>query len=99
MLDDWIEKTGITPKSKMICNSSGTIAALIEQSMGFGFLPKAWAKSLEMKGLVVIMKSWPPLTELSITYQWRRDDNRPLIIESRRLASKLINFSTLVEFT
>lgn len=99
MLDDWIVKTGITPKSRMTCNSWGTIAALIVQGMGFGFLPKAWAQNLADKGKVKIINQWEPLTDLSITYQWRRDDNRPLITESRRLAVKLIDFSVLPEFS
>jgi DNA-binding transcriptional LysR family regulator len=99
MLDDWIVKTGISPKSRMTCNSWGTIAALIVQGMGFGFLPKAWAENLASKGQLKIIKGWEPLADLSITYQWRRDDSRPLISESRRLAAKLIDFGSLPEFS
>ncbi len=97
IFDDWSLKTGITPKSRMTCNSWGTIAALIVQGMGFGFLPKAWAENLEAKGQLKIIDAWAHPADLTITYQWRRDDNRPLINQSRQLATELIDFSILPE--
>lgn len=99
MLDEWLLMTGVSLHEKVTCNSWGTIASLVTQGMGFGFLPEAWANNLVAKKQIAILKSWPKLEKLDITFQWRRDDNRPLIIESRRLAGNLINFSELPTFT
>lgn len=99
MLDEWLLKTEVSLHEKVTCNSWGTIASLVTQGMGFGFLPEAWANNLAAKKQIMIMQSWPKLEKLDITFQWRRDDNRPLIIESRRLAANLINFTELPAFT
>ncbi|PYB78917.1 LysR family transcriptional regulator [Pseudomonas sp. LB-090624] len=93
ILDDWLADHGVTPERSIICENWGAVAGLIHHGLGLGFLPRAWAEALIAKGALVALDSFPALRPLQYTFQWRRDDTRPLIEQARSLAIKTLNFS------
>ena len=92
MLDDWLTQQGVSPGRNLNCNSWGAIAGLIRQGLGVGFLPSAWASILIQRGMVQPLASFPPLQPLQYSFQWRRDDTRPLLLHMRELAARTIDF-------
>jgi len=92
ILDDWLTEQRVNPERVMSCENWGAIAGLICHGLGVGFLPKAWAHALIKRRILVELIAFPELRPLPYTFQWRRDDNRPLIEKAREIAIKSIDF-------
>jgi DNA-binding transcriptional LysR family regulator len=92
ILDDWLTEQQVNPERTMTCESWGAVAGFIHAGLGVGFLPKAWANKLIERGAVIPLKAFPALRPLQYTFQWRRDDTRPLIKLARDIAIRTIDF-------
>lgn len=92
MLDDWLTEQHVSPGRNLCCNSWGAIAGLLRQGLGLGFLPQAWARILIARGDLLPLPGFPPLRPLPYTFQWRRDDTRPLLKKLRTLAQSTLDF-------
>lgn len=99
IIDDWLLSQGITPaEERIVCNNWGAIAGLLIEGVGAGILPKAWAEKLVKRKLLCVMKGQPELAPLLYSYQWRRDDVRPVIAEMRSVAQEIADFSVSSNF-
>lgn len=92
VLDKWLLTNKIIPNDRMFCNSWAGIAGLISSGSGFGYFLESWAIELQKKKVVKIIKEWPMLEPNLYTFEWRRDDSRPLIAEMSRIARASISF-------
>ncbi len=92
MLDEWLTQHAVSPGRTLNCNSWGAIAGLLLQGLGVGFLPTEWARILVDRGQLVLLETFPPLAPLRYSFQWRRDDTRPLLGHMRELAARNIEF-------
>jgi DNA-binding transcriptional LysR family regulator len=92
ILDEWLTANRTAPGRTLACNSWGAVAGIIRHGLGVGILPKAWAQVLCRRGDLVLLKDFPPLSPLQYTFQWRRDDTRPMLGSMRKLAAELIDF-------
>ncbi|WP_062309785.1 LysR family transcriptional regulator [Polynucleobacter sinensis] len=97
-LDKWLLANKLIPNERMFCNSWGGIAGLIAGNTGFGYFPEAWALELEKKQVLKVLREWPPIEPNLYTFEWRRDDTRPLIGEMLRFAKASISFSAPAGF-
>ncbi|KAG1439100.1 hypothetical protein G6F57_019563 [Rhizopus arrhizus] len=92
MLDDWLTEQGVSPGRTQCCNSWGAIAGMLRQGLGLGFLPTAWARILIQRGDLHRLPGLAPLRPLPYTFQWRRDDPRPMLESLRVLAQDTLDF-------
>jgi len=92
MLDDWLTEQGVSPGRTQCCNSWGAIAGMLRQGLGLGFLPTAWARILIQRGDLHRLPGMAPLRPLPYTFQWRRDDTRPMLESLRTLAQDTLDF-------
>jgi DNA-binding transcriptional LysR family regulator len=92
VLDDWLTEQGVSPGRNQCCNSWGAIAGMLRQGLGLGFLPSAWARILVGRGDVQALPRFAPLRPLPYTFQWRRDDTRPMLDDLRELAQASLDF-------
>ncbi|MNU03924.1 hypothetical protein D3C72_2481300 [compost metagenome] len=65
---------------------------MLQQGLGLGFLPSAWARILIERGHLQALPAFPPLRPLTYTFQWRRDDTRPMLETLRVHAEACLNF-------
>lgn len=92
ILDDWLTQQGVSPGRMQCCNSWGAIAGMLMQGLGVGFLPTAWANILIQRGDLQALPGLPPLRPLPYTFQWRRDDTRPMLDSLRVLSQEALDF-------
>ncbi|WP_019579782.1 LysR family transcriptional regulator [Pseudomonas mandelii] len=92
LIDHWLSDLGTSPARILSCENWGGVAGLIRRGLGVGFLPEAWAESLIARGQMVHLENFPRLSSLQYTFQWRRDDSRPMIQSIREIASATIDF-------
>lgn len=92
ILDDWLSDLGVSPGRNQCCNSWGAIAGMLRQGLGLGFLPTAWARILVARGDLQLLPRFPPLRPLPYTFQWRRDDTRPMLDKLRELSQASLDF-------
>lgn len=65
---------------------------MLRQGLGLGFLPAAWAQVLIQRGDLRRLPRFPPLPPLAYTFQWRRDDTRPMLESLRSHAQACLDF-------
>lgn len=92
LLDKWLNANEVARARQLTCESLGAVAALLQQGLGAGFLPSAWADVLVRNGRLAPLKGAPALAALSYAFQWRRDDHRPMLAELRAIAQNTIEF-------
>ncbi|WP_313370472.1 LysR family transcriptional regulator [Achromobacter animicus] len=92
ILDDWLTEQRVSPGRNQCCNGWGGIAAMLQQGLGLGFLPSAWAQILIERGQLQCLPAFPPLRPLTYTFQWRRDDTRPMLETLRMHAEACLDF-------
>lgn len=92
ILDDWLTEQRVSPGRNQCCNSWPGIAAMLRQGLGLGFLPAAWAQVLIQRGDLRRLPRFPPLPPLAYTFQWRRDDTRPMLESLRSHAQACLDF-------
>ncbi|MFY2604852.1 LysR family transcriptional regulator [Achromobacter ruhlandii] len=92
ILDDWLTEQRVSPGRNQCCNSWPGIAAMLRQGLGLGFLPAAWAQVLIQRGDLQPLSRFPTLRPLAYTFQWRRDDTRPMLESLRTHAQACLDF-------
>ena len=95
MLDEWLAEHRVAAGRRMTCENLGAVAGMLKEGLGIGFLPRAWAAALVQRGHLVTLDRFPPLRPLAYSYQWRRDDTRPMVQQLRELAIQAADFDIL----
>jgi len=92
LLDQWLNRHALAPVRQMHCDTMGGVAALLQEGLGIGFLPGAWADALIARGKLARLAHAPALPPMAYTFQWRRDDRRPMLRDMRAAAETCIVF-------
>lgn len=98
LLDQWLNRHALSPIRQMHCDSMGGVAALLQEELGIGLLPQAWADALIAlialiaRGRLARLAHAPTLAPMAYTLQWRRDDRRPMLHDMRAAAQACIAF-------
>ena len=92
LLDQWLNRHALTPMRQMHCDTMGAVAALLQEGLGIGFLPEAWADALIARGRLARLAHAPRLAPMPYAFQWRRDDRRPMLHDMRTAAQTCIAF-------
>jgi len=95
MLDEWLAEHHVATGRRMTCENLGAVAGMLKEGLGMGFLPRAWAAALVQRGHLVELARLPSLRPLAYTYQWRRDDTRPMVQQLRDLTTQAVDFDIL----
>lgn len=93
ILDDWLAGQEVQPRRRIICNHWGAVAGMLVEGVGLGLLPEGAAKALQQRGLLRQLRSEPAPAPLPYSYQWRRDDSRPLVTLMRHCAERTADFA------
>ena len=94
IVDDWLAaQPGLPPPRRISCNHWGGVAGMLVEGAGIGLLPQAWARALQRRGALRVLKATPALAPLPYAFQWRRDDARPVVAAMRELAQGSADFS------
>lgn len=93
ILDEWLSASRQPSFQRLICNNWGAIAGLAAEGVGLGMLPTSWATVFEQRGQLRILQSKPALQPLAYSFQWRSDDNRPLLASMREIVHLAVDFS------
>jgi DNA-binding transcriptional LysR family regulator len=89
----WVAAHDVKVRNVISCNSLNAIVALTVTGVGISFLPRQYISPLVKRGLLVALKSDPPLPAVSYSFIWRRDDNRRLVNTMKTLLVSDTNFS------
>ena len=105
IVDDWLAAQAgpAVPKGlagplaprRLSCNHWGGVAGMLVEGVGIGLLPQAWARALQRRGALRMLKATPALAPLPYAFQWRRDDARPVVAAMRELAQASADFSVV----
>jgi DNA-binding transcriptional LysR family regulator len=93
MLEHWLAVNNFDAGRRLTCNNLAAIAGLIASGVGIGLFPAGWLRQMAARGAVVELKSRPALPPLIYTFQWRRDDTRPLLAHMREAVKATVDFS------
>lgn len=93
MLEHWLAVNNLEAGRRLTCNNLAAIASLIAAGVGIGLFPNGWLKQMADRKAVVQLRSRPALPPLEYTFQWRRDDSRPLLATMREAVVKKVDFS------
>lgn len=93
MLEHWLAVNNLEAGRRLTCNNLAAIASLIAAGVGIGLFPNGWLKQMAARKAVVELKSRPALPALQYTFQWRRDDSRPLLKRLREAVDAAVDFS------
>lgn len=98
ILDDWLAAQGIVGERRISCNNWGAVAGMLVEGSGIGFLPEGWARALIARGHLLPLASRPALAPLHYSFQWRRDDTRPLVATMKAIAVDTVDFARTTLF-
>jgi DNA-binding transcriptional LysR family regulator len=93
MLEHWLAVNNLEAGRRLTCNNLAAIAGLIAAGVGIGLFPNGWLGPMAKRGAVVELRSRPALPPLEYTFQWRRDDSRPLLQRMRQAVAATVDFS------
>ncbi|MES2187801.1 MAG: LysR family transcriptional regulator [Pseudomonadota bacterium] len=93
LLNDWVSAHGQLNCQRLICNNWRSIAGLVASGVGVGLLPTSWARNFEQRGQLRILQSKPALGPLAYSFQWRNDDNRPLLRAMREIVHATVDLT------
>ncbi|MEO5669224.1 MAG: LysR family transcriptional regulator [Ramlibacter sp.] len=93
MLEHWLAVNNLEAGRRLTCNNLAAIASLIAAGVGIGLFPNGWLKQMADREAVVQLKSRPALPALEYTFQWRRDDSRPLLARMREVVARTVDFT------
>lgn len=88
----WVAAHDVRVRNVITCNSLNAIVALTATGVGISFLPKHYVTPLVKRGLLVALRSDPPLPTVSYSFIWRRDDNRRLVSMMKQLLLDELDF-------
>ncbi|KOF52163.1 hypothetical protein AD428_22025 [Achromobacter sp. DMS1] len=66
---------------------------MLVEGMGVGLLPAHWAGALAREGSLKVLTADPEPEALPYSFQYRRDDGRPLVGKLRAEVEKAADFS------
>lgn len=92
MLEHWLAVNNMEAGRRLSCNNLAAIASLIAAGVGIGLFPDGWLKQMADRQAVVELKSRPALPPLQYTFQWRRDDKRPVLARMRDAVGATVDF-------
>lgn len=93
MLEHWLAVNNLEARRRLTCNNLGAIAGLVAAGVGVGLVPHGWLRQMTERKAVVEMRSRPALPTLQYTFQWRRDDTRPIVAVMREAVRATAEFS------
>lgn len=93
LLDHWLAVNNLEPGRRLACNNLAAIAGLVAAGVGLGLFPDGWLRQMAERGTVVELRSRPALPPLEYTFQWRRDDTRPLLARMRAAVKATADFT------
>ncbi|RYY52487.1 MAG: LysR family transcriptional regulator [Comamonadaceae bacterium] len=93
LLEHWLAVNNLEPGRRLSCNNLAAIAGLVAAGVGLGLFPHGWLQQMAERGAVVELRSRPALPPLQYTFQWRRDDTRPLLARMREAVAGTADFS------
>ncbi|CAM4072453.1 LysR family transcriptional regulator [Kerstersia similis] len=94
ILDDWLMGQHIQHVTRLSCNNWTAVAGMLRRGLGVGFLPSGWALHSEDTYPLVRLEHRQPLTPLLYSVQWRRGDERPLILAMQDMLAACVDFSS-----
>lgn len=89
----WAAANGVRVERTITCNSRAAIIALTVAGVGLSFQPAQYVSPLFVRGLLVPLRSDPPLPSLAYHFISRQDDNRHLVDRFRDLTAQVADFS------
>lgn len=92
IIDDWLAGHDAAGE-RLCCNNWGAIVGLLIEGTGVGLLPSHWADALAAEGSLRVLHGEPELAELPYSFQYRRDDRRPLVMLLRDAVTAAVDFS------
>ncbi|WP_041676432.1 LysR family transcriptional regulator [Ramlibacter tataouinensis] len=93
MLEHWLAVNNLEAGRRLTCNNLAAIAGLIAAGVGIGLFPQGWLRQMADRQAVVELRSRPALPPLQYTFQWRRDDSRPLLARMREAVAQTVDFT------
>ncbi|TWO69458.1 LysR family transcriptional regulator [Caenimonas sedimenti] len=93
MLEHWLAVNNLEAGRRLTCNNLAAVASLIAAGVGIGLFPNGWLRQMAERQAVVELKSKPALPPLQYTFQWRRDDGRPLLKRMREAVAGTVDFT------
>lgn len=90
--ESWVVAHDVRVRNVISCNSLNAIVALTATGVGISFLPKHYVSPLVKRGLLVALRSDPPLPGVTYSAIWRRDDNRRLVGIMKKLVLEDLDF-------
>lgn len=93
MLEHWLAVNNLEAGRRLTCNNLAAIASLIAAGVGIGLFPNGWLRQMAERQAVVELRSRPALPALEYTFQWRRDDTRPLLAHMRKAVVQTVDFT------
>ena len=94
IFDAWATANNLDIPKRVVCNNMGAIAGMVAAGVGIGYFPEGWLRTLIQRGTVRLLASDPPLQTLHYSFQWRRNDIRPLIPAMRELVTASVDFTS-----
>ncbi len=92
-IETWSSEQGITLQRTMGCNSLMAIVALVLADLGISFLPSQFMLPWLKQGVLVALKSEPPLPSLNYCFFYRLDEGRALLQTMRRYVEQAADFT------
>lgn len=89
----WAAMNAVRVERTITCNSRAAIIALTVAGVGLSFQPAQYVSPLFARGLLVPLRSDPPLPRLAYHFISRQDDNRQLVDRFRDLTAQVADFS------
>lgn len=93
VLEQWLAVHNMVPGRRLTCNNLAAIAGLVAAGVGLGLFPEGWLRQMAARGAVVELRGRPALPPLQYTFQWRRDDTRPLLARMREAVAATVDFT------
>ena len=93
LLEHWLAVNNLEAGRRLTCNNLAAIAGLVAAGVGLGLFPNGWLQQMAERGAVVELRSRPALPPLQYTFQWRRDDTRPMLARMREAVIATADFS------
>ncbi|QYJ22802.1 LysR family transcriptional regulator [Achromobacter sp. ES-001] len=92
IIDDWLAGRDAAGE-RLCCNNWGAIVGLLIEGTGIGLIPEHWAQALQAEGSLRVLQGDPEPAALPYSFQYRRDDARPLVARLRESVTAAVDFS------
>jgi DNA-binding transcriptional LysR family regulator len=89
----WAAAQGMQVQRILVCNSLMAIAGLTVAGIGISYFPAEFMRPWVERGLLVELRSEPPLPDLEYSFLARQDDARELVSRIKRYVVEEVDFS------